>query len=64
MVSESVHVPRIPAADRRLTEALGAAAEDLPPPEHAEQFGAFFARYGDADIVLLGEATHGSSEFY
>jgi len=64
MVGESVHVPRTPAADRRLTEALGAAAEDLPPPEHAEQFGAFFARYGDADIVLLGEATHGSSEFY
>jgi erythromycin esterase-like protein len=24
----------------------------------------FFARYGDADIVLLGEATHGTSEFY
>src|SRR5438105_13394437 len=38
--------------------------EPLPPPEHAEAFGAFFDRFGDARVVLLGEATHGTSEFY
>lgn len=43
--------------------ALHQAAEDLPPPEHAA-FGEAFARYGNAQVVLLGEATHGSSEFY
>ena len=40
------------------------AAEDLPAPEHAEAFGAPFERYGDASVVLLGEASHGTSEFY
>jgi erythromycin esterase-like protein len=47
-----------------VVRALQNAAEDLPAPEHAEEFGDFFARYGDAEIVLLGEATHGTSEFY
>ena len=55
---------RIAATDRELVGAIGTAAEDLPPPEQAEAFGEFFARYGDADVVLLGEATHGTSEFY
>jgi erythromycin esterase-like protein len=55
---------RLTEADKKLAGALGAVAEDLPPPEHAQDFGAFFARFGDADIVLLGEATHGTSEFY
>ena len=50
--------------DRQIVGALSLAAEDLPSPEHAEIFGAFFARFGDADLVLLGEATHGTSEFY
>ena len=49
-------------------EALGrllhGCAEKLPEPERAEAFGALFDRYGDAKVVLLGEATHGSSEFY
>src|SRR5436309_543822 len=38
--------------------------ELLPSPEHSEAFGAFFDRFGDARVVLLGEATHGTSEFY
>src|SRR5438876_9419305 len=38
--------------------------ELLPAPEHSEAFGAFFDRFGDARVVLLGEATHGTSEFY
>jgi erythromycin esterase-like protein len=48
-------------------EAVGilrSAGESLPRPEDHEAFGAFFDRFGDARVVLLGEATHGTSEFY
>src|SRR5437763_3582748 len=38
--------------------------EPLPVPEHSEAFGAFLDRFGDAKVVLLGEATHGTAEFY
>jgi erythromycin esterase-like protein len=51
-------------AGQAIGKALGDAAEDLPPPEHAEAFGALFDRFGAARLVLLGEATHGTSEFY
>ena len=51
----------IPAA---MVVALREHGEPLPPPEQAEAFGAFFDRFGDAEVVLLGEATHGTSEFY
>lgn len=51
-------------ASPELVEALRRHAEPLPPPERAEDFGAFFDRFGDARVVLLGEATHGTSEFY
>ncbi|HEY9056223.1 MAG TPA: erythromycin esterase family protein [Aurantimonas sp.] len=44
--------------------AIRHACEPLPAPEKAEAFGAMFDRFGDARVVLLGEATHGSSEFY
>jgi erythromycin esterase-like protein len=50
--------------DDEIVGALRDAAEDLPPPERADAFGANFDRYGDAAVVLLGEATHGTSEFY
>src|SRR3974390_2013287 len=57
--------PRRPArSDDSIVALLRDAAEDLPAPEHAETFGAAFERYGDATVVLLGEATHGTSEFY
>jgi erythromycin esterase-like protein len=52
------------AQDDKIVAALRDAAEVLPPPEHAEAFGDFFDRYGDAQVVLLGEASHGTSEFY
>jgi len=47
-----------------LVAALRHHAEPLPAPEERDAFGAFFDRFGDARIVLLGEATHGTSEFY
>lgn len=43
---------------------LSLYGEPLPPPEDAAAFGALFSRFADARVVLLGEATHGTSEFY
>lgn len=47
-----------------LAETLRRHAEPLPPPEDFDAFAPFFDRFGDANVVLLGEATHGTSEFY
>jgi erythromycin esterase-like protein len=47
-----------------ITRAVQHSAEILPTPERAEEFGALFNRFGGARVVLLGEATHGTSEFY
>jgi erythromycin esterase-like protein len=38
--------------------------ETLPPIGDEQAFGAMFDRFADAKVVLLGEATHGTSEFY
>jgi erythromycin esterase-like protein len=38
--------------------------EHLPAIGDVDAFGAAFDRFGDAKVVLLGEATHGTSEFY
>jgi erythromycin esterase-like protein len=46
-----------------LVNRLRTAAERLPVPE-APNFADAFDRFGDARIVLLGEATHGTHEFY
>ncbi|PZQ53480.1 MAG: carboxylic ester hydrolase, partial [Phenylobacterium zucineum] len=46
-----------------LNGALAAAAEPLPDIGDPG-FAAAFDRFGDARVVLLGEATHGTSEFY
>src|SRR5204862_6645449 len=48
----------------QLARLLRDCAEMLPQPERGDQFGAVFDRFGDARAVLLGEATHGTSEFY
>ena len=53
--------------DAALEETIGIvrhSGEPLPPLEDAEAFGALFDRFADAKVVLLGEATHGTSEFY
>jgi erythromycin esterase-like protein len=39
------------------------SAEPLPDIDDPA-FGAMFDRFGDARVVLLGEASHGTSEFY
>jgi protein-L-isoaspartate(D-aspartate) O-methyltransferase len=55
---------RSPGAIRKsLPELIGEAAEELPAIEDPK-FGALFDRYGDKRVVLLGEASHGTSEFY
>ncbi|WP_353476440.1 erythromycin esterase family protein (plasmid) [Salipiger sp. H15] len=46
-----------------IVAALRAAVNPLPEPEDPS-FGAAFDDYGSARVVLLGEASHGSSEFY
>ena len=46
-----------------LARSLAAAATPLPGPGSAD-FGDAFAFLGDRRVVLLGESTHGTSEFY
>ncbi|TRX75859.1 erythromycin esterase family protein [Pseudomonas mangiferae] len=46
-----------------LPELLRRYAEPLPALDDPA-FGALFDRYGDARVVLIGEASHGSAEFY
>ena len=48
---------------RTLPEMIAQAAEPLPDVDDPG-FGALFDRFGDARVVLLGEASHGTSEFY
>src|SRR3954468_13127746 len=51
-------------AAAELARALRGHAEPIPAPDSFEEFGALFDRFADAKIVLLGEASHGTSEFY
>lgn len=53
---------RPPSANAAL-EAVRRHAEPLPAIDGRE-FGAAFDRFAQARVVLLGEATHGTSEFY
>ncbi len=56
-----------PASDEApaggLPQRIAAAAEPLPDVDDPS-FGEYFERWGDRRVVLLGEASHGSSEFY
>src|SRR3954464_5622323 len=46
-----------------LPQLISKSAEPLPDIDDPA-FGAMFDRFGDARVVLLGEASHGTSEFY
>lgn len=46
-----------------LTDMIRAAVEPLPALDNLA-FGAPFDRFGQSRVVLLGEASHGTSEFY
>src|SRR5215213_4818604 len=46
-----------------ISSLVRAAAEPLPDPGDSA-FGQIFDRFADARVVLLGEASHGTSEFY
>jgi erythromycin esterase-like protein len=51
-------------AEAALAEYVREKSEALPDIAHGEAFAAFFDRFADARVVMLGEATHGTSEFY
>ena len=46
-----------------LSRVISRASEPLPDVLSSD-FGAVFDRFGTARVVLLGEATHGTAEFY
>jgi len=54
---------RSPALPPDTVDLIRAAAEPLPDLDDPE-FGKFFDRIGNRRVVLLGEASHGTSEFY
>ena len=51
------------ALTRTPEQLLRDSVEPLPEIED-DRFGAVFDRFGDARVVCLGEASHGTSEFY
>jgi erythromycin esterase-like protein len=48
---------------RTVPELIASAAEPLPELDDPD-FAHAFDRFGEAQVVLLGEASHGTSEFY
>jgi protein-L-isoaspartate(D-aspartate) O-methyltransferase len=50
-------------ARKKIEELIASAAEPLPDIDDPA-FGRLFDRFADARVVLLGEASHGTSEFY
>ncbi|MEA2987802.1 MAG: hypothetical protein QOG83_513, partial [Alphaproteobacteria bacterium] len=64
MRSGGLEQPKAPAARQRsAADLIRDAAEPLRPLDHPD-FGRRFERFADARVVLLGEASHGTSEFY
>src|SRR6476646_7909080 len=51
------------AASEECIRLLSQCAEPLSPPT-ARDFASPFDCFGSARVVLLGEATHGTAEFY
>ncbi|MBS1303310.1 protein-L-isoaspartate(D-aspartate) O-methyltransferase [Loktanella sp. SALINAS62] len=60
--SASNHVPG-QSSGKSLPQMVAEVAEPLPDIDDPS-FGQFFDRYADKQVVLLGEASHGTSEFY
>lgn len=60
--SASTHIPG-QARGRSLPEMIAAAAEPLPELSDAA-FGRVVDRFADRRVILLGEASHGTSELY
>ena len=60
--SATTHVPG-KASGKTLPEMIAEAAEALPDIDDPA-FGRLFDRFADRRVVLLGEASHGTSEFY
>lgn len=54
---------KIGQSTAELSALLRAHAENLPSPD-TQDFAGTFDRFADARVVLLGEATHGTHEFY
>ena len=52
-----------PVRTATLPELIARAAEPLPA-FHDPAFGRLFDRWGDRRVILLGEASHGTAEFY
>src|SRR5215213_5295150 len=48
----------------KLAAALRPFCEALPSLDNTDAFGTVFDRFADAKVVLIGEASHGTSEFY
>ncbi|MBB3236236.1 protein-L-isoaspartate(D-aspartate) O-methyltransferase [Phyllobacterium endophyticum] len=53
----------VKARELTLPQMISEAAEPLPDPDD-DAFGELFDRFADRRVVLLGEASHGTSEFY
>ena len=56
--------PRAPAVRPKAPAVLLREAAEPLPDFDDPAFGALFDRFGQARVILLGEATHGTSEFY
>ncbi len=61
-VQQGMTPPAAPASDQTLVGAIAAAAQPLAGS--ARDYDRLLSLIGDARFVLLGEATHGTREFY
>ena len=61
--SRQAEWPRAGSADGLLAQTIAGACERFESIESAD-LAPLLERIGDARVVLLGEATHGTSEFY
>jgi erythromycin esterase-like protein len=55
--------PHDSGTQRPIAPLLRQCAEPLPALD-SEEFGDMFDRYADARVVMIGEASHGTSDFY